>query len=164
MRLWQHCKQLGKPQLWELGSICRISALISSSQCLELYFWTIFIPFLPLQPRWILTLAPPAAAPHPQTWWWMTQQGASSPTRCSRRTAKKTEWTARPASGAAGAVRPRPGLSSARKKCRTWGSKSTVGRGKGCTIWTRRWTAWERSCPTLTAPRSASCQRSPPCC
>lgn len=57
-------------------------------------FGTFFFSFF--LSRWILTLAPPAVAPLPQTWWWMTQLGASSPIRCSRRTAKRTEQTARP--------------------------------------------------------------------
>lgn len=97
-----------------------------NSEHLGWYFWTVFLfvpHFPPLQPRWIPTLAPPAAAPHPQTWWWTTLLGASSPTRCSRHTAKKIEQTARPArdgqSAAVGVVRPRPGLSPARTRCKT---------------------------------------------
>lgn len=113
-------------------------------------------------------LAPPAAVPHLQTWWWTTQLRASSPTRCSRPTAERTERATRTAragrSAAVVAVKQRPDLSSARTRCKTWDWRSTAGREKGCTIWTRRWMALEKSCPTHRGLQSASSQRSPRCC
>lgn len=126
----------------------------------------LFLNFLP-QLKWIPMLAPPAVAPRLQTWWWMTLQGASSPIRCSRSTATRTEQTVRPAkagrTAVAWAVRANPDLSSARKRCKIRGWKLTVEKGRGCMIWTRRWMASERSCHTHMDPRSASCQRFPPC-
>lgn len=158
----QGTERVWKPTAQALSSSCHDLRVLGG------FFGSLFLflNFLP-QLKWIPMLAPPAVAPRLQTWWWMTLQGASSPIRCSRSTATRTEQTVRPAkagrTAAAWAVRANPDLSSARKRCKIRGWKLTVEKGRGCMIWTRRWMASERSCHTHMDPRSASCQRFPPC-
>lgn len=125
IRLNTNLKRTRKTRLWNnLKAKNQETIKSSSAQAFRVSLLDLFFSFFLLRPRWILTLAPPAAAPPPQTWWWMIQLGPSSPTRCSRHTAKRTEQTARPARAgwiaAVVVVRPRPGLSSAKKRYKTW--------------------------------------------